>query len=156
MAKKDVKSEKVKAKAKTAKAKTKEVEGDTEAEYVPKSSLASIQPIGKDQIGAPEIAEMLGIAPRDFRNWLRTHKRDMTGEAKGTRYAWQRDSDEVEELIEEFKASLAEKPEKPKKAKKSKKAKEEEIEEEVIDTDLEEDDDEDDDEIEDIDLDLDI
>lgn len=102
------------------------------------SPLPSVQPIGDDEIGAPEIAKMLEVDAREFRSFLRAKKRDMETE-KGTRYAWKRDSEEVEALMEEYKAYKKDKPVREPKEKKEKiaKKKAKEIEEELIDTDLE-------------------
>ena len=115
------------------------------------SPLPSVQPIGDDEIGAPEIAKMLGVDAPEFRSFLRAKKRDMEIE-KGTRYAWKRDSEEVEALMEEYKAYKKDKPVREPKEKKEKKAKEEakKVEEELIDTDLEAD------EVEEIDLDIEL
>lgn len=93
------------------------------------STLASVQPIGADEVGAPELAKLLGVDPRDFRAFLRT-KRDMTT-AKGTRYAWKKNSPEMKAIIAEYKAYAKDKPVKVAKPKKVK----EEVEE--VDTDLE-------------------
>jgi len=118
------------------------------------SPLPSVQPIGDDEIGAPEIAKMLGVDAREFRSFLRAKKRDMEVE-KGTRYAWKRDSEEVEALMEEYKAYKKDKPVREPKEKKEKKAKKEakKVEEELIDTDLEADEA---DEVEEIDLDIEL
>lgn len=115
------------------------------------SPLPSVQPIGDDEIGAPEIAKMLGVDAREFRSFLRAKKRNMEVE-KGTRYAWKRDSEEVEALMEEYKAYKKDKPVREPKEKKEKKAKKEakKVEEELIDTDLEAD------EVEEIDLDIEL
>ena len=86
------------------------------------SPLPSVQPIGDDEIGAPEIAKMLGVDAREFRSFLRAKKRNMETE-KGTRYAWKRDSEEVEALMEEYKAYKKDKPVREPKEKKEKKAK---------------------------------
>ena len=134
-----------------AKKEVKEVK-EAKVQNPTNSPLPSVQPIGEDEIGAPEIAKMLGVDAREFRTFLRSKKRDMENE-KGTRYAWKRDSEEVEELMAEFKAFKKEKPVKePKTPKKAKKAAKE-AEEEMVDTDLEEDEAE---EIEEIDLDIEI
>lgn len=102
------------------------------------SPLPSVQPIGDDEIGAPEIAKMLGVDAREFRSFLRAKKRNMEVD-KGTRYAWKRGSEEVEALMEEYKAYKKSKPVREPKEKKEKiaKKKAKEIEEELIDTDLE-------------------
>lgn len=115
------------------------------------SPLPSVQPIGDDEIGAPEIAKMLGVDAREFRSFLRAKKRNMEVE-KGTRYAWKRDSEEVEALMEEYKAYKKDKPVRKPKEKKEKiaKKKAKEVEEELIDTDLEAD------EVEEIDLDIEL
>ena len=109
------------------------------------SPLPSVQPIGDDEIGAPEIAKMLGVDPREFRAFLRSHKRDMEVE-KGTRYAWKRGSKEVKALIAEYTEFAANKPVKETKAPKAK-AKKEEVEEEIVTgIDLEDEDEEEEDE----------
>lgn len=100
------------------------------------SPLPSVQPIGEDEVGAPEIAKMLGVDPRNFRAFLRAKKRNMDTE-KGTRYAWKKGSPEIEALIAEFKAYAADKPVKEAKAPKEAKAKKAKAVVEDIDTDLE-------------------
>lgn len=122
-----------------------EVDEDEVVETAPKkrqaptgSTLPSVQPIGEDEIGAPEIAKMLGIEGREFRAFLRT-KRDMETQ-KGTRYAWKKGSKAVEQIMAEYKAYAANKPVKEPKATKDvvkAKAKKEAAEAQVIDTDLE-------------------
>ena len=124
-----------------------EVEVDEEVEVVeaPKkrqaptgSTLPSVQPIGEDEIGAPEVAKMLGIEAREFRAFLRT-KRDMDTQ-KGTRYAWKKGSKAVEAIMAEYKAYAANKPVKEPKATKNvvkAKAKKEAAEAQVIDTEIE-------------------
>ena len=117
------------------------------------SPLPSVQPIGDDEIGAPEIAKMLGVDAREFRSFLRAKKRNMELE-KGTRYAWKRGSEEVEAIMEEYKAYKKDKPVRESKGKKEKiaKKKAKEVEEELIDTDLEADENE----VEEIDLDIEL
>lgn len=124
-----------------------EVEVDDEVEVVEApqkrqaptgSTLASVQPIGEDEIGAPEVAKMLGIEAREFRAFLRT-KRDMDTQ-KGTRYAWKKGSKAVEAIMAEYKAYAANKPVKEPKATKNvvkAKAKKEAAEAQVIDTEIE-------------------
>lgn len=105
------------------------------------SPLPSVQPIGEDEVGAPELAKMLGADAREFRGFLRATKRNMETE-KGTRYAWKKGSPEIEEIMEAFKAFKAAKPVKEPKAPTEKKVKaakaEVAAEAEEIDTDLDE------------------
>lgn len=109
------------------------------------SPLPSVQPIGEDEIGAPEIAKMLGTDPREFRGFLRSTKRNMETD-KGTRYAWKKGSPEIQALMDAYKAFKAAKPVKEPKAPKEPKAAKVA---EVIDTDL---DDADEISVEDIDI----
>lgn len=58
--------------------------------------------IGENQIGASGIAEILGIAPRELRMFLRKHFRDMSTE-KGKTYVWDKGSKEVQEIVDAYK-----------------------------------------------------
>ena len=58
------------------------------------------------QIGAAALAEQLGITGRDLRIFLRKHFRDMTTD-KGKTYVWEKDSKELQEIIDAYKAAKA-------------------------------------------------
>ena len=62
--------------------------------------------IGPTQIGAAGLAEMLGTSGRDLRIFLRKHFRDMNTE-KGKTYVWEKDSAEVQAIIDAYKAAKA-------------------------------------------------
>ena len=73
--------------------------------------------IGPNQIGAAALAEQLGTTGRELRVFLRKHFRDMSTD-KGKTYVWERDSKEVQEIIDAYKAAKAAKAApKPKKEK---------------------------------------
>ena len=102
------------------------------------SPLPSVQPIGEDEIGAPEIAKLLGVDAREFRNFLRAAKRDMTTQ-KGTRYSWKKsDKEGIKALAAEFKKWAADK-EAAKADRPAKGAKAATVKEETPDTSIEED-----------------
>lgn len=63
--------------------------------------------IGANQIGVAGIAEQLGITGRELRMFLRKNFRDMTSD-KGKTYAWDKDSKDVQAIIDAFKAKKAE------------------------------------------------
>ena len=101
------------------------------------SPLPSVQPIGEDEIGAPEIAKLLGVDAREFRNFLRAAKRDMTTQ-KGTRYSWKKsDKEGIKALAAEFKKWAADK-EAAKADRPAKGAKAATVKEETPDTSIEE------------------
>lgn len=83
------------AKAETA----AKVEKKEKAEKVAKEPK-----IGPTQIGAAGIAEMLGITARDLRMFLRKHFRDMNAQ-KGQTYIFEKDSKEVQDIIDAYKAA---------------------------------------------------
>lgn len=74
--------------------------------------------INTNQIGTSVLAEMLGITPRDLRIFLRKHFRNMETE-KGKTYVWEKDSKELQEVIDAYKAKKTE-PKAPKASKESK------------------------------------
>ena len=63
--------------------------------------------IGANQVGVAGIAEQLGITGRELRMFLRKNFRDMTSD-KGKTYVWDKDSKDVQAIIDAFKAKKAE------------------------------------------------
>ena len=59
--------------------------------------------IGANQVGAADVAAMLGITARDLRMFLRKNFRDMTKE-KGQTYAWEKDSPELQAILDAYAA----------------------------------------------------
>jgi hypothetical protein len=120
------------AKKAEAAAVAAEVVEEKKERFIPTNSpLPSVQPIGEDEIGAPDIAKMLRVDPREFRNFLRASKRDMTTQ-KGTRYAWKKsDKEGIKAVAAEFKAwaaaKAAAKADKPVRTKKADKPAEETV-----------------------------
>lgn len=87
--------------------KTEEKEKKKKAPKEPK--------IGANQVGAADVAAMLGITARDLRMFLRKNFRDMSKE-KGQTYAWDKDSPELQAVLDAYAAKKAA-PRAPKKAK---------------------------------------
>ena len=71
------------------------------------SPLPSVQPLNAGEIGAPDIAKMIGCDPRELRNYLRKTARDMGTDAKGTRYRWTEGDPEIQKIIDGFNADKA-------------------------------------------------
>jgi hypothetical protein len=67
------------------------------------SPLASIQPIGEDEVGASYIADLCGIDSRELRNFLRKNYRDMEN-SKAQRYHWKKDDPAIQEIVDAFNA----------------------------------------------------
>ena len=63
--------------------------------------------IGANQIGVAGIAEQLGTTGRELRMFLRKNFRDMASD-KGKTYVWDKDSKDVQAIIDAFKAKKAE------------------------------------------------
>lgn len=78
------------------------------------SPLPSVQPLNAGEIGAPDIAKMIGCDPRELRNYLRKTARDMGTDAKGTRYRWTEGDPEIQKIIDGFNADKAVKAAAPK------------------------------------------
>lgn len=64
----------------------------------PKKSI-----IGANQVGTADVAAMLGTTARDLRMFLRKNFRDMTKE-KGQTYVWEKDSPELQAVLDTYKA----------------------------------------------------
>lgn len=62
--------------------------------------------IGPNQIGTAALAEQLGTTGRELRMFLRKHFRDMSTD-KGKTYVWERGSEEVQKIIDAYKAAKA-------------------------------------------------
>lgn len=88
----------------------KVAEDKAKKEKAPKAPKEPKEPkapkIGANQIGAAGIAEMVGTTPRELRMFLRKHFRDMNKE-KGQTYVWDKDSPEVQTIIDAYKAAKA-------------------------------------------------
>lgn len=73
--------------------------------------------IGANQVGAADVAAMLGITARDLRMFLRKNFRDMTKE-KGQTYVWEKGSPDLQAVLDAYTAKKnAPKAEKKAKAK---------------------------------------
>lgn len=59
--------------------------------------------IGANQVGTADVAAMLGTTARDLRMFLRKNFRDMTKE-KGQTYVWEKDSPELQAVLDAYAA----------------------------------------------------
>ena len=59
--------------------------------------------IGANQVGTADVAAMLGITARDLRMFLRKNLRDMDKE-KGQTYVWEKDSPELQAVLDAYAA----------------------------------------------------
>lgn len=85
----------------------------------PKAPKTPKEPkIGENQIGVAILAETLGTTGRELRMFLRKHFRDMANE-KGKTYVWDKDSPEVQNIIDTYKAKKAEPRKKAEKVEKA-------------------------------------
>lgn len=71
------------------------------AEKAPKKKREAI--IGANQIGAHALADMLGTTPFKLRGFLRKYFRDMATE-KGKTYVWEKDSEELQAIVDAYNA----------------------------------------------------
>jgi len=65
------------------------------------SPMASVQPIGADEVGAAFIAEKCGVEPRVIRAFLRKNYRNMD-ESKSERYHWKKNDPALVKIIRHF------------------------------------------------------
>jgi len=75
----------------------------------PKSTLSSIQPLAEGEVGVAYIAEVTGKDQRVIRAYLRRNLRNMD-ESKGQRYRWQKDSKDLQAIIDGLTAMATKAP----------------------------------------------
>lgn len=79
----------------------------TKAKKEKKEKAAKKPKISATQIGVAGLAEQLGTTGRELRMFLRKNFRNMTSD-KGKTYVWDKDSKDVQAIIDAYKAKKAE------------------------------------------------
>jgi hypothetical protein len=79
----------------------------TKAKKEKKEKAAKEPKISATQVGVAGLAEQLGTTGRELRMFLRKNFRDMTSD-KGKTYVWDKDSKDVQAIIDAYKAKKAE------------------------------------------------